>query len=138
LNILFDVNVILDALLDRQPFSGQALALMDSAERSVINGILCAGSATTLFYLLEKNLSGAIARRNIALLLEIFEIAPVTRAIIEESLASGFADFEDAVVHQSAVAINADGIVTRNCRDFKKSSITIYSPQELMTVLELA
>jgi predicted nucleic acid-binding protein len=136
LNILFDTNIILDALLDREPFSEGAVFLMDAAEKSIINGFLCAHSVTTIYYLMEKVKTRAFARRNIRLLLDIFEVAPVTRAVLDEALKDDFVDYEDAVIHQSAIGVNADGIVTRNTADYKKSTIAIYSPAELAAVID--
>lgn len=46
-----------------------------------------------------------------------------------------YSDYEDAVVHQSAIGVNADGIVSRNGADFKKSTIAVYSPKELLAVI---
>lgn len=135
MNILFDINVILDALLDRAPFGEDAVALMDLVERSVINGFISADSITTIYYLMQKSTTTPFARNKITLLLELFEIAPVTRAVLEEALNLKFSDYEDAVVHQSAIGVNADGIVSRNGADFRKSTIAVYSPRELLAVI---
>jgi predicted nucleic acid-binding protein len=135
LNILFDTNIILDALLDREPFSTTAVLLMDAAEKSIVNGFLCAHSVTTIYYLMEKTKKRAFARRNVKLLLDIFAVAPVTRAILNEALNLDFSDYEDAVIHESAISINADGIVTRNSDDYRKSKIAIYSPSELISAI---
>ena len=135
MNILFDTNIILDALLDRDSFGENAVFLLDAAERSVINGFLCADSVTTIYYLIEKVKTKAFARQKIKLLLDIFEVAPINRAVLDEALGLDFTDYEDAVVYQSAIGVNADGIVTRNTIDYKKSKIAIYSPSELISVI---
>lgn len=136
MNILFDTNIILDALLERDPFGENAIHLLNHVEHSNINGYLCADSVTTIFYLIEKCKTKAFAIKYIKLLLEIFEVAPINRSILEEAFELKFSDYEDAVIHQSAVGINADGIVTRNIKDFKKSKLTIYSPEELLAIID--
>ena len=136
MNLLFDINIILDALLDRAPFGEDAVLLFDLVERSVLNGYISADSITTIYYLMEKSTSTPFARKKIGLLLELFEIAPVTRAVLEEALTIDFSDYEDAVVYQSALGVNADGIVSRNGADFRKSTIAVYSPKELLAVIE--
>ena len=70
-------------------------------------------------------------------ILSLFEVAPVNRAVLETALELGFADYEDAVLHEAARLIGAAGIVTRNPRHFKKASIAIYSPEELSRALDL-
>ena len=129
--------MLLDALLDRNPFGEHAILLFDAVEQSLINGFIGASSVTTLYYLMEKHKTKTFARHKIGLLLELFEIAPITRAVLEEAMALGFNDYEDAVVHQSAAAVNADGIVTRNTTDFKKASLSVYSPPELLGILNI-
>ena len=135
MNILFDTNVVLDALLDRKPFNTHAVFLMDAVEKSVIRGFLCAHSVTTIYYLMEKSKKRVFARRNIRLLLGLFDVAPVTRAVLDEALELDFKDYEDAIICQSALGVNADGIVTRNGVDFKKAKIAIYSPSELISAI---
>lgn len=112
-----------------------AILLIDAVERSTINGFLCATTVTTLYYLIEKSRSKTFARHKITLLLELFEIAPITRSVLAEAIVTGFSDYEDAVVHQAAIAVNSDGIVTRNKKDFKKATIAVYTPEELCAVL---
>lgn len=135
MNILFDTNVILDALLDRKPFGKDAALLFNAVEECVINGFICADSITTIFYLIQKGKDKETALHKVKLLLEIFEVAPLNRAILEDALVMNFMDFEDSVVHQAGVSINANGIVTRNPKDFKKSKIAVYSPPELLAAI---
>ncbi len=136
MNILFDTNVILDGLLDRAPFGYEAAQLFNAVESSEINGYLSADAATTIFFLVKKYKNKAFALETLSLVLKIFEPAAVNRAVLEQALTSGFSDFEDAVVYQSALSVNADGIVTRNPKHFKKSTIHVYSPKELLAALE--
>ncbi len=137
MNILFDTNIVLDALLDRDSFGENAVILLDAVEQCLLNGFICADSVTTIYYLIEKVKTKAFARQKIKLLLELFEVAPINRAVLEDALVLGFSDYEDAVVHQSAIGINADGIVTRNANDYKKSKIAVYSPSELISAIKI-
>ncbi|KAB7554364.1 PIN domain-containing protein [Verminephrobacter sp. Larva24] len=60
--VLFDTNVVLDVLLDREPHvhaSAQAMALV---ERGEVRGFLCATTVTTLFYLASRALDARRAR----------------------------------------------------------------------------
>jgi len=136
MNILFDTNVILDVLLDRKPFSEHAAYLMSKVESSEVSGFLCATTVTTMHYLLLKYLSKEKAIENIQSLLSLFEIASVNRVVIENALKSKFSDFEDAVLHESARHSGAQYIVTRDITDFKKSKIPVYTPTEILGMLE--
>jgi hypothetical protein len=64
-------------------------------------------------------------------LLNIFDVAPVNRHVLEGALAADFSDFEDAVIHEAACQVGVDAIVTRNQKDFKKSRLPVYSSEEM-------
>ena len=136
MNILFDTNVILDVLMDRKPFSEHAAYLMSEVERSEISGLLCATTVTTIHYLLSKHLDKKTTLKSIRSILSLFDIASVNRVVIENALKSNFSDFEDAVLHESARHAGAQYIVTRNITDFKKSQIPVYTPTEILAMLE--
>ena len=53
---LFDTNVILDVLLDREPFSDEASFLLSKVERAEIVGFICATTVTTIYYIASKAL----------------------------------------------------------------------------------
>jgi len=135
MKVLFDTNVILDVLLDREPFVDDASHLLSMVERSEITGYICATTATTINYLLEKTLGKKDALHYTALLLSLFEISPVNRVVLEKALRSGFKDFEDAVLYESALLSSVECIVTRNVKDFKKSKIAVLEPAELISAI---
>ncbi len=136
MRILFDTNVVLDVLLDREPFSSTAAKLFSKVETGEITGYVCATTITTIHHLTSKVIRVDSAIEVINKLMMLFEVAPVNRAVLDAALSSGFKDFEDAVVHESGVYKEAQGIVTRDSDGFKKSQINIYSPEELLLMLE--
>lgn len=136
MKMLFDTNIILDVLLDRKPFSEHASYLMSKVERSEIKGFLCATTVTTIHYLLSKHLDKGKAIDSINSIMALFEIASVNRLVIENALKSKFSDFEDSVLHESARHAGAEYIITRNIKDFKKSTIPVYTATEFLSMLE--
>ncbi|HTM63178.1 MAG TPA: PIN domain-containing protein [Gammaproteobacteria bacterium] len=137
MKILFDTNIILDLLLDRAPFAEHAQLLFEKIESGVVEGYLPATTITTLDYLLMKALTAKDAAHIIKKIMKLFEIAPINRLILEDALDSGFQDFEDAVLHASAVHCGAQAIVTRDESGFSKTRLAIYSPEALLNVLSL-
>jgi predicted nucleic acid-binding protein len=136
MKVLFDADVVLDLLLDRQPHSAFAGKLLSRVEVGRTSGYLCASAVTTIHYLAAKVVGAARARAEVRRLLGLFEIAPVNRGILGAALDGKFPDFEDAVTHEAARQINAQAIVTRNLRDFKHSAIPVYSPADMLALLE--
>ncbi len=135
MRVLFDTNVVLDLLLARQPHVETAAALVARVERGELTGCLCATTVTTIFYLASKAVGAEAARAQLKLLLGLFEVAPVNRSVLDGALASGFADFEDAVLHEAAVLWGAECLVSRNGRDFRRARLPVYAPGELEAVL---
>ena len=134
--ILFDTNVVLDALLAREPHAQHAAALLDAVETGRLTGLLGATTITTIYYLAERAQDHEAAEAGVRQLLRLFEVAPVTRAVLEDALALGFHDFEDAVLHEAAQHAGADGIVTRNGDDFAGAALPIYTPEELLHIIQ--
>ncbi len=132
---LFDTNIILDVLLDREPFSNDASILLSRVEQSEITGFICATTVTTIHHIVTKALGSRAASRHIQSLLSLFSIAPVNRAVLENAAASKFDDFEDAVLHEAACHAGAKYIVTRNIADFKNSTLPVFQPGEFINIL---
>ncbi len=138
MKVLFDTNVVLDALLERKPFVDAALQLLAKVERGELTGYLGATTVTTIYYLAAKARSPQAADAHLRNLLLLFEVAPINRLVIQQALDAQFSDFEDAVLSFAAVQVGADAIVTRNGRDFKKSTLPVYAPEELLAALKVA
>ena len=125
---MLDTNVVLDVLQARAGFVDDAVAVFDMIERNAITGLLCATTITTLAYLAGKTVGKSQAARQIRELLALFEIAPVTRAVIDGALKSRLPDFEDAVLAEAALLAGAGAIITRNLRDFAHSPVRAHTP----------
>ncbi len=135
MNILFDTNVVLDLVLDREPDAKNAEALFSLAEDKLIIGFLGATTITTIHYISRKTIGLQKTKIVIEKLLEIFEIAPVNDVVLKKASNLNWKDFEDAVLYQSAIYCNIDAIVTRNVVDFKKSDIPVYLPKDILFAL---
>lgn len=133
MNILVDTNVVLDLLLDREPFSECAARIFSLIEEAEVEAFLCATTVTTVDCLLTQSLSRQDSKRALSQLLELFEIAPVNRSVIEEALCCRMPDFEDAVLACSASLVRATVIVTRNTKDFRYSPVKAVDPAEFLS-----
>ena len=137
MKILLDTNIVLDLLMDRMPFADAAAELFSKVEDGSATGYLCGTTITTVYYLAAKVVGTPQAQEELKKLLSLFEVTPVNRHVLQSALTAGFADFEDAVIHEAARHVGAEAIVTRNQKDFKKSKIPVYSAEEMVKVLSL-
>jgi predicted nucleic acid-binding protein len=128
---------VLDVLLEREPFAAAAAEALSRAEAGQIEGCLCATTITTIHYLAAKVVGAKQALLAVRKLLGIFEIAPVNRPVLTAALDSTLGDFEDAVLHEAARQVSAQGIVTRDPSDFRNAALPTWSPAELCRLLDL-
>jgi len=133
--ILFDTNVVLDVLLDRQPHVEASAAAWAAVEAGKSEGLLAAHAVTTIHYLVRKELGNARARRILSAILDVFGVAAVDGAVIQEALQLPFSDFEDAVTAAAARSAGCDCIVTRDPRGFRGSPIRCLAPDAVIPLL---
>lgn len=132
---LFDLNVVLDVLQQREPFYETSAQLLAYAETGKIIGYIAPHSLTTLFYLIEKDQSSAHAKVAITSLLQVLEVATVDQSTIEQALSLPYRDFEDAVQMMAAVQCKAEYLVTRNVKDFQPAPLSAIQPSELIALI---
>lgn len=130
---LIDTNVVIDMLLDR-PDADAACAVIDGAEHGEYVLYLCALSYTNIFYSLRKLLTREQRIECLSQLGAVIRTLPVDGHIINEALHSGWKDFEDAVQYYAARAFpDITGIITRNKKDFKNSTLPILDSRDFLT-----
>ena len=132
MRVIVDTNVVLDVLLEREPFVQAAVDVFCLAEHSRIQAFLCATTITTIDYLLMRSLPAAKARKALWNLVSLFEIATVNRPVIERALDSKIRDFEDAVLDEAGQLAEVESIVTRNMKDFAGSALKVFDPTEFL------
>ena len=136
MKVLFDTNVLLDAILARVPFVENAAYLLESVELEKIQGFISATTVTDIHYLVKRHTkSTEIAIATISKLLILMEICAVDRDVIQQAVDLELTDFEDAVQVASAMGGSLDAIVTRDVAGFIGSPIPIMSPEELVKQL---
>jgi predicted nucleic acid-binding protein len=134
--LLVDVNVVLDAVLERGPQSSAAAKLWVAAETKRVEALISAHGVTTLFYLLAHTKGSAFARRILGSITAAFGVAAVDQAVIGRALALAWPDFEDAVCAAAAEAAGCDAIVTRNPKDFSASPLPVLAPETALALLD--
>lgn len=133
--LLLDVNVLLDVLLDRDPWAESASALWAAVESGKARGFIPAHGVTTIHYLMRKARGGPFADRGVSDLLSVFGVARVDSAVLKAALALRFADFEDAVCAAAGGAARCDLLVTRDPAGFRGSPVEVASPGEALVRL---
>ena len=134
---LIDTCVIVDVLQPREPFAKDARKIfLFAANRSFI-GCMTAKSATDVYYLTHRLTHDDKASRAVLdKLFSLFEVVDTAGMDCRRAIPSDVSDYEDAVMIETALRTEADCIVTRDPRDYAKSPVTVYSPDEFIKKLE--
>ncbi len=133
--ILFDTNVILDVLLDRQPYVEASAAAWAAVETGIAEGMVAAHAVTTIHYLVRREMGDVKARRIISAILRVFGVATVDGAAVQEALQLPFSDFEDAVTAAAARLAGCECIVTRDPKGFRGSPLRSLTPEAVAPLL---
>jgi predicted nucleic acid-binding protein len=133
--LLLDVNVVLDFLLDRAPFSGAARQLWARAERRRIEAFVPAHGVTTVFYVTARERNARFARRVLEDLLAVAAVAAVDGAVLGRALALPCPDFEDAVCLAAAEAAGCAMLVTRDPTGYRGAALPIVDPGTAVALL---
>ncbi len=135
MRVLFDTDLVLDLVLDREPFADAAAAIFDLHERKRIDGYISGITLVNVFYVTRKAKGLASARQAVEELLATLSVCPMHQAIFEDAQKLSFTDYEDAVQHATATAIELDAIVTRNLKDYGNATLPVFSPADFLNRL---
>jgi predicted nucleic acid-binding protein len=135
--VLLDTNIVLDYLLERDPFLQDAEALFDAIDSGKVIGCVTATTLTDIFYIARRQTKSLeLARQAISNILTAMVIYPIDRAILEAAFTSSLPDFEDAIQISCATSQNLDAILTRDIQGFTSSSTPVFSVRQLLNQLQ--
>jgi len=136
MKVLLDTNIVLDVLLQREPFCQEAKEIFVKIEAGQQRGFLCATTITTIYYLVCKTTTVSNANNIIQKLLLLFEIADVNKSVLQHALQNSGKDFEDSVIYTSAELCGIDIIISRDLKGFKKSKVVTKLPKEFLATMK--
>ncbi len=135
MRVLFDTNIILDLFLDRPPFADNAAELWQANADGRLEGFVSAITPVNLFYIARRLKNRQTAFQVVHEVLTAMVVCPLDQTALQTALTLPFSDYEDAVQHASAVGCGLDIIVTRNIKDFAKSTAPVLTPAQLLLKL---
>lgn len=131
MKIMCDTNVVIDVLLDREPFVEDSYKILTLCEEHKVDGFISASSITDIYYLVRKYTHNTeLAYKAVGKLLEIVKVCSVTDKDIFTAFQKKAKDFEDCLVATCAKSINCDYIVTRNKGDFEELDVPALTTTE--------
>lgn len=136
-NFFADTNIIIDFLADREPFSTNAAAVFDLAERNEINIFVSSVSYNIVYYVLRRKFGHKNTIGYLGKFSSFTSILDVTGLIIKAAIASDNPDFEDAIQYYTAVSNpNIEAIITRDKLWFGKGVLPVFKPEEIYVLIK--
>ncbi len=135
MKVLFDSNVIIDAITMRDNSNKGSVDLYLRAVSGEISGYLVSKQITDIAYVLRKYVDKSRIRSFVLFLCRSFIILPFAREDIEKSTMIEVKDFEDDILIHMAQVNGMDCIVTNNLRNFITDRIRVFSPDGLVNII---
>lgn len=131
-----DTNILLDVLLDRQPFCHPAQILWTLAQKRSIKAAISAVSMSHVFFVLKKLTGGDKAYQALTRISEDFQIVDTKNATIRKALQTHLPDFEDALQYFSALQFRAQAIITRDPAGFEHGKLPVLDCTQYLSLLQ--
>lgn len=133
--LFLDTNIVVDLLDRREPFCHDAVRLFSMAYNKQVQLVVSPMTYSTASFLLRKHGSEGV-RKLLSNFRQLARVSTTDERTVDDSLASQFQDFEDAMQYYTALRANAEIIITRNGKDFKASSLPVMTAGEYLSVIE--
>lgn len=134
MRVFVDTNVLLDVLAERKPFYRDSMHIWTLAESGQLDAHISAVSFNNCFYIVRKHAGRQSAEGAMRLLRGVFGIVDLSAQVLDQAMDAGFSDFEDAIQFHSALQAQAECIITRNPDHFPRSTVSVLSPAEFLTL----
>ena len=133
--VFLDSDVILDLLLDRQPFSVHAAVIFALAETGRVELCTSTVSFLNVFYIAGSQRDRSTADRLIRRLRSLLTLLPVTPKNIDAALAAKSRDIEDHVQFSCAQDSGMAFLVTRNVKHYPPKGIPVMTPDVFLSTV---
>ena len=135
MKVYVDTNILVDLVCSREEFLADAQYLFALGYAGKIQLSLSSLSFVNTIYISRKyRFPIEEVKESLSRIATFIEIAGLTEDVVKWALSCDWNDYEDATQYQSALLVNADCIVTRNKKDYSKSTVPVYSVAELKEI----
>ncbi len=130
-----DCNILIDWLLDREPYSFYAAKVIELSEQKKIQSYISPLVLANTYYIVSKTLNKKIADEFLKDSLKLFSFIDMTEDVIKNSVNNRYKDFEDDLHYFTSLDNSIDFLITRNKKDFKTEKIKIVDAEEFISIV---
>lgn len=132
--VLFDTNILLDAIVETRPQSHEARDALKACNGGGDMGMVTAGSLKDTYYVLSRAYDEETARQAIQKLLGLLVVLPLGAEEAVTAATSSEPDYEDALVRAAAELNDVSFILTRDEGAFNNSPIRKLTCKEYLRI----
>lgn len=136
MRLFLDTNIVVDLLEGREPFCYDAAQLFTMAHDKRVELLVSPMTFSTASFLLRKHGSEGV-RNLLSNLRQLVRVTISDERTVDDSIASQFKDFEDAMQYYTALNAKAEIIITRNGKDFTASNLPVMTATEFIATLTI-
>lgn len=134
MKVYLDTNILVDFVCKRAPFDEGAKCVFALGSIGQIDIVISSLSVVNAIYIGRKY-DLPVVKQRIKSILPFISVYDLQADVVIKALDAEWKDYEDSVQSMSAVDSSADCILTRNKKDFQKSSIPVFSIEEFMSLM---
>lgn len=137
MKVLIDTNILLDVILLREPHLELSKRVLQCCQ-SLVDGYIAVHTFSNMFYVLHETEDFSIddCRNTFNKLLYVFDVASLNKSDVIAAINNeAFDDLEDSMQNEASVSSGIDYIITRNCKDFEKSTVPAITPEDFLTLV---
>ncbi|MBD3374844.1 PIN domain-containing protein [candidate division KSB1 bacterium] len=135
MNKLFiDADIILDLLLEREPFFVSSSKLFTLIEENKVIAFTTPVILANIYYISARMTNKKIALEAIRKLLTLLKVTAVDEKIMLLAANSDFKDFEDSIQYYAAKSEGIEFLITRNKVDYKITDLTVCTSKEYLSI----
>lgn len=127
--ILIDTDILLDIALQRKSFFEASAKIIDQVENHRVIGFIAWHTISNFYYLISPSSGKTKTKQFLSDLLKFVDVSTTGTDSAKKALSLDLPDFEDALQMVSAIECNANYIITRNMKHYKKSPVTALTPK---------
>ena len=136
--VLFDTNILLDAVVAGRPQSDEAWAVIYRCNGDGDKGFATSGSLKDVYYIIERRSSEKQARDAVTQLMDLLIVVPTGAEECLCALNSNEPDFEDGLIRACAELNDVDFILTRDAEAYAKSKVRAVTCAEYLEICDAA
>ena len=132
MKVLIDGNIILDVLQNRETHVEASSKVWKLCETDLVDGYVSALTFANLVYVMRKELTPEKVNEVLKKLALIFHFTELGVSDMQKAADMMWNDYEDAVQAATAERIRATAIITRNIKDYRRSTVPAFTPTEFL------